>query len=308
MSTERKGTEVLVGAFLLIGFGCLAGMILMFGHTGNRAQKYYQLTVEFPNASGLIKGSDVLLSGARVGQIAAPPRLMPATFRVEAKLDIREDVRIPRTAVFTVGSSGLLGDRFVDVHLPPGFDSADVFSPGERIAGVRTGGLEELTSKGGAVMDQLAEELEHIQIMTSRLSDGLLHERNLKNIEETFANLRAATEKFKATSQNLEDVVNKAGQTIDSAHTTMKTADGAANDLRSAIADLHKTLDAATKTIDNASVLVKKVGDGGGPLGELIADQKMAEDLKAFVTNLRRSGVLFYKDRPAASPAPGTRR
>jgi phospholipid/cholesterol/gamma-HCH transport system substrate-binding protein len=227
---------------------------------------------------------------------------------VEAKLDIREEVRIPRTAVFTVGSSGLLGDRFVDVHLPAGFDSADTFKAGERIAGTRAGGLEELTSKGGAVMDQLAEELEHIQIMTSRLSEGLLHERNLKNIEATFANLREATEKFKVTSQNLEQVVAKAGETIESANTTMKTADGAAADLRSTIADLHKTLDAATKTIDNAAVLVKKASDGGGPLGALIADQKMAEDLKSFVTNLRRSGVLFYRDRPLASPAPGARR
>src|SRR6266853_5678802 len=125
MSTERKGVEFFVGLFLLIGFGCIAVMVVMFGKAGSGPQHFYALTVEFPNASGLIKGSDVLLSGARIGRVAGPPTLIRDTFRVEAKLEISEEVRIPRGATFVVGSSGLLGDRYVDVQLPPTFDPAD---------------------------------------------------------------------------------------------------------------------------------------------------------------------------------------
>lgn len=314
MSTERKGLEVLVGLFLLIGFGCLGAIVVFFGKVGGGLDKSYSMTVEFPNASGLIKGSDVLLAGAHVGRVADAPRLISGSFRVEARLEISERVRIPRGATFLVGSSGLLGDRFVDVHLKPGFDPAETYQPGERVTGLRSGGIDELANKGGAVIDQLSAELEHIQLMTARLNDGLLHERNLKNIEATFDNLRAATEKFKETSQNLETLVGKAGATLEAANATMKTANGAATDLRTTIADLHKTIDAAAKTVDATSTLVKKASEGGGPLGMLINDRKMADDLKSFVTNLRRSGVLFYKDRlptappgAAATPAPAPR-
>src|SRR5258708_34372932 len=125
MSTERKGVEFFVGLFLLLGFGCIAAMVVMFGKAGGGLQHFYLLTVEFPNASGLIKGSDVLLAGAHVGRVAAAPALIRDTFRVEARLEISEDVRIPHGATFLVGSSGLLGDRYFDVQLPPTFDAAN---------------------------------------------------------------------------------------------------------------------------------------------------------------------------------------
>ena len=57
--------------------------------------------------------------------------------------------------------------------------------------------------------------------------------------------------------------------------------------------------DTATKTVDSAKGLITKVSSGEGTVGALISDRQMAADLRALVTNLRRSGVLFYKDRPA---------
>ena len=52
MSTERKGVELFVGLFLLLGFGVIATMVLMFGRLGKGFQKTYPITVEFSNASG----------------------------------------------------------------------------------------------------------------------------------------------------------------------------------------------------------------------------------------------------------------
>jgi phospholipid/cholesterol/gamma-HCH transport system substrate-binding protein len=73
MSTERKGTELFVGLFLIIGFSVIAVMVVMFGRFGESLTKFYEITVEFPNASGLIKGADVLLAGRRIGHVAEAP-------------------------------------------------------------------------------------------------------------------------------------------------------------------------------------------------------------------------------------------
>ena len=70
MSTERKGIEVYVGLFLFVGMATIAAMVVVFGRVGEGFQKTYPLVVEFPNASGLIKDSYVLMSGAQIGKVA----------------------------------------------------------------------------------------------------------------------------------------------------------------------------------------------------------------------------------------------
>lgn len=314
MSTERKGTEVFVGLFLFIGFAFIAVMVVMFGRVSLGTKDTYQITVEFPNASGLVKGSDVLLAGARIGNVAerpAAPKVVGNSFWVAVKLNLRSDVQIPEQCNFVVGSSGLLGDRFVDIQPHAGFNPEKVIQPNSRIVGTTPGGgLNELTSKGGVVMDQLTREIEKISEMLTRINEGVLHETNLKNLEATFANLKATTENFKATTAELDTMMQKVGGTLDAAKGTMKTADGAAGDLRLAIADIREMADTATKTVDSAGLLVKKATNGDGTLGTLINDKKLAEDLRALAANLRRSGVLFYRDRPlpATTPEPKRRR
>ncbi|HEV7402266.1 MAG TPA: hypothetical protein VGO11_05035, partial [Chthoniobacteraceae bacterium] len=241
------------------------------------------------------------------GRVASGPDLEAGTYRITATLAIRADIKLPRATRFVIGSTGLLGDKFVDVQLPPKFTLDDPLKDGEFVAPSKagSGGLSELTDKGAVVMDKLVTELEHIEQLTARLNEGLLHERNLKNIEQTFENLKQTTENFSKASQSLEEVVSKAGTLIDTTQGTVKSADATAAELTVAIGDLRKMIASATKAVDTTAGLAKKAADGEGALGVLINDKKMAEDLKALAANLRRTGVLFYKDRPiAGTPAP----
>jgi len=304
MNAKRENVELFVGLFLLIGFGFVAGMIIIFGSKGSQARDSYDLTVEFPNADGVIRNAQVMLSGAPIGQVNGPPVLVGTSYRVQMDLKIMNRVRIPRSAAFSISSTGRMGDKFVNVVVPAKFDPADFLAPGERVNGlVRGTGFEELTDKGAVIMEQLDAELKQIDTLTATLNQKLLSDQNMANLQETFTNLKATSDGLKAASQNINAVVEKAGATVDTAKSVMKTADGAASDLRLAIADTRKTVDAATKTIDAAKTLLKKASDGDGTLGTLINDRKMADDLKSLVANLRKSGVLFYKDR-AANPAP----
>ena len=304
MSTERKGVEIYVGLFLLIGLATIAAMAVMFGRVGQGFEKYYPITVEFPNAGGLVKDSDVLLAGARIGHVAEAPTLVGRSYTVAVKLNIRDDVKIPRKSTFLVGSSGLLGDRFVDVVPQGNFDPTDVVEPNARIEGTRASGLDDLTQKGGVVMDQLIDEIEEMKKLTVRLNEGLLSDQNMKNLEETFANLKTTSANFHESSKKLDPVLVGAQSAVDSAKGTMKTVEGAASDLKTAIADYRKTAQAATDTITSAKSLLKKASEGDGALGTLISDRQTAENLRLFLANLKRSGPIFYRDRPVPAPTP----
>ena len=310
MSTERKGVEFLVGLFLLIGFGVLAAMIITFGRLGRGMEDRYPMRVRFPNASGLVKGSGVLLSGAQIGVVSEAPKLSGANYEVEVGLLIREAVKIPRTSTFQIRSSGMLGDSYVDVVPPRTFTPSDFAEPGELINGQRTGGFDELTSKGSQVMDTLNTDvlkrvsatLDEIKITTANLNEKLLSEQNLKNVEDTFANLKTTTENFAKTAHDLDAMVGRVQEAVDTAKGTMKTIDSAAKTIDGAAGDVRLTLGDFRKTADSARGLLNKAATGDGAMGTLISDKQTAEDLKALIANMRRSGVLWYKNKPVAAP------
>lgn len=305
MSTEHKRTEVLVGTFVLIGLIFIAAMIVIFGR--KNMGDGYPITVEFPNASGLVKGCDVQLSGAKVGNVIKAPKLIGKSYAVAAHLVIRDGVQIPRKSTYLIRTNGVLGDSFVDVVPPPEFDPNDFVQPGDTVAGSRASGLDELTAKGGRMIDTMNEEvlrklnaqLDELHIATKSINERLLTDKNLKNLEDTFANLKTSAAGFAETSKNLDAVVAKTSEAVDATKTTLKTVDGVAGDVRLALGDFRKVA-------DSANTLVKKATAGDGTLGTLISDKQTAENFKTLIANMRRSGVLFYKDRPLSAPPVST--
>ena len=301
MSTNHRGAEFFVGLFLLIGLGMIAVMVLIFGRVSGGMQKLYPLTVEFPNASGLVKGCDVLISGARVGMVVEPPRLVDSRYGVAVQLNINDTVKIPRTSSFQIRTNGMLGDAYVDVIPPLQYTPEDFAKPGETIAGMKLGGFDELTSKGTVLMDRLNTEiltkvagsLDEIKVAAASLNGRLLTEKNLKNVEDTFSNLKDASGEFTKTSKDLDSVMAKAQDAIDSVKVTMKTANASAEELKLALGDLRRMADTATKTVDSAKGLINKATTGEGTFGALVSDKQMASDLKALISNMRRSGMLF---------------
>src|SRR6266567_1968048 len=126
MNRHERGLEFKVGAFVFVGLAMLGALVVQFGRLGEGLKTYYPLTVRFTDASGLLKGSDVLLAGAKIGRVSAGPRLVREGNGVEVPLRIYDYVQIPAGSKFTVGSSGLLGDRFVNVAMPAGKPSSFV--------------------------------------------------------------------------------------------------------------------------------------------------------------------------------------
>ena len=70
MNQDERGIEVKVGAFVFVGLAVLAALVVQFGRVGEGMKTYYPLTVRFSDASGLLKGSDVLLAGAKIGRVS----------------------------------------------------------------------------------------------------------------------------------------------------------------------------------------------------------------------------------------------
>ena len=255
----------------------LGALVVQFGRLGEGFKTYYALTVRFNDASGLLKGSDVLLAGARIGKVADGPRLVHEGTGIAVPLKIYDYIKIPEGAKFTVGSSGLLGDRFVNVTMPPGQPKAYV-QPNAYINGARETGIDDLTREGGALVNDLRGTVQKIDTTVNRLNEDTLSSTNMENLKSSMAHLNEATGSLADSSKKLDGV-------IEQADSTMTSAKEAADSLQSAITDARKVINSAAK--------------GKGLVSALLNDQQLANDLHALITNLRAHGVLFYRDSAA---------
>lgn len=277
MNRHERGLEFKVGVFVFVGLAMLGALLVQFGRLGEGFKTYYSLTVRFTNASGLLKGSDVLLAGARIGKVAGGPRLIREGNGVAVPLKIYDYVKIPDGTKFTVGSSGLLGDRFVVVTPPPGAPKG-YLPPNAFIDGTRETGIDDLTKEGGALVNDLRGTVQKIDTAVDRLNHDTLSQQNMENLKASMEHLNQATGALAESSKKLDGVIEQADSAMASAK---KAADG----LQSAITDTRKVLRSAMQ--------------GKGLVATLLNDQQLANDLHALVSNLRAHGVLFYRDSAA---------
>src|SRR6202023_4295708 len=191
MNRHERGLEFKVGAFVFVGLAALGALVVQFGRLGEGFKTYYPLTVQFNDASGLLKGSDVLLGGARIGKVAGGPRLLREGNGVAVPLKIYDYVKIPDASKFTVGSSGLLGDRFVNVTMPSGTPTK-FLPPNTTINGARETGIEALTREGGALVGDLRGVVQKIDTTVTRLNDEMLSKETVANLKSSVAHLNEA--------------------------------------------------------------------------------------------------------------------
>ncbi len=279
MNRHERGLEFKVGIFVFVGLAMLAALLVQFGRLGEGFKTYYPLTVRFTNASGLLKGSDVLLAGARIGKVSGGPRLVREGDGVAVPLKIYDYVKVPEGTKFSVGSSGLLGDRFVVVTPPPG-QPKGYLPPNAYIDGTRETGIDDLTREGGALVGDLRGTVQKIDTTVNRLNQETLSSANMENLKSSMEHLNQATGALAESSKKLDGVIGQADS-------TMASAKKAADNLQNAIADTRKVLQSATQ--------------GKGLVATLLNDQQLANDLHALVTNLRAHGVLFYRDSAATT-------
>src|SRR2546426_2509022 len=270
MNRHERGLEFKVGAFVFVGLAMLGALVVQFGRLGEGLKTYYPLTVRFTDASGLLKGSDVLLAGAKIGKVSGGPRMVRQGQGVDVPLKIYDYIKVPEGSKFTVGSSGLLGDRFVNVVMPPGQPKA-FLAPNTHISGARETGIDDLTREGGALVNGLRTTVQ-------KLNQDTLSSQNMEKLKSSMEHLNQATGALAESSKKLDGVV-------DQADSTMESAKKSADNLQNAIADTRK--------------LLRTAREGNGLLAEVLNNQALANDLRALVSNLRAHGILFYRDSAA---------
>jgi phospholipid/cholesterol/gamma-HCH transport system substrate-binding protein len=119
--------ETVMGAVVLV----VAAFFLFFAYSSSQLRSVagYQLNAQFENIDGIRDGSDVRISGIKVGSVTNTA-LDPTTFLATVQMSVQPTVKLPDDSVAEIVSSGLLSEKYMS--LVPGGSDKDI-QPGGRI-------------------------------------------------------------------------------------------------------------------------------------------------------------------------------
>jgi phospholipid/cholesterol/gamma-HCH transport system substrate-binding protein len=290
MTAQERLTQLRVGIFVAIGLLAIGLMVVYFGRFGESFHGYYRIRVEYSNASGIYKGASVLLAGAKVGSVEHNPVILPNMDGVYVTLKIYNQVSIPSAAQFTIGSSGLLGDRFVQIVLGKDAKASPALQPDSVVKGKGESGFGEVSEQAGVLLADIQEAVGNINKVVQKLNNDVFKEATIANLNTTISNLKETSSSFVETSKKVDGVVNKVDGLVNKAEGAIETG-------QETFASAKHAADEFKKTAVDIRSVVLQAKQGRGALGVLLSDREMADNLKALVANLRRHGILWYKDR-----------
>ncbi len=330
MAIKEKRSEAIVGLFLLIGLFALGALIVKFGTIGDSDMEgFYNVDITFDDASGLIKGSEIRMGGARIGKVMNTPELQD-DLKVLVKMRLSGKFKIDKKSSFQVESLSIIGDKMI-VVTPSEVKSNQFLVEGDTLKGSSAGGLDALQSDAESVardarvfikdarttllkvdstIDDIRAVAGGLAKAIDKINADLLDQETIAALKQSVLNLEQATANFKTIGDDVKPTLKEMREALASvknaanaASTTFVTANEQIQKLEPTFAGIPDTLGSfksaaasAEKFIGKADETLTKINDGDGLLGTLTDDKDFSNDTKQFVKNLKHYGIFRYKD------------
>ncbi len=268
--------EIQVGVFAVL---CL--LVLVFGLMWLRdfrfAKRFNVYKADFADTGGLVPGDGVTVAGFRKGSVR---RMRLLDRGVEVELAIEQDVQLRTDAVASVGTKGLLGERFV--ALDRGSQGA-VLPPGGSIRGRVDYGMAEIMSGAGELMTSARKASDDVQRILETLSSATqdaelrrgVHDASVSAtrvrelLEGNHAALTGSIQSFQHAAENVSRLTGNTEEDIVAVVRDMRAASGK-------LESLLARMDTTAVKVDRVAT---RVLESDGTVSRLIDDPSVYNDL-----------------------------
>ena len=159
---RRWNTDLKVGLFILLSISALlfmtfkiGGKLPFFGKDGQT-----RLIIVFNRVSGVSEKSHVKMAGVNIGKVRS---IGLEGRKAKVIIDLNRGARIPVDSIASIRSSGLLGEKFIDIY--PGESDAFVKNGAALPKSIDPTDIDEMMTK-------LSAALEDVQLFTRTLSES----------------------------------------------------------------------------------------------------------------------------------------
>ena len=279
-------TEAKVGAFTAAGLVLLVALVLGLSGFSLKGNKGYTVYAGFHQVIGVEKQAKVCLSGVPIGEVQD---IANDGGGVTVEMRIHPDVHIPEGSHVTIGTPGVMGEKFVNVV--PAEDRGHYIGDGAYLIGDDEQGMDSmfaginqvvaqaqglLTSLNSIAGDKnfrqsILQMTVNMRDMTAHLS-GLMAQlesmaaENRGNVKDMTANLKTVTASMERTMANVEAMMANMNSVLGDPQT--------AENVRATLANLKDTSERVQHIAEN--------------LDSVAGDPQTAQDLKDTITKAKQ--------------------
>ena len=229
---KQKSVQIRVGIFVFFTLVTFMAAIFLLGSRTQYFQPQYSLKAVFSNVGYLLEGAGVYLAGVQVGRVGEIRFFEDvAAQKVLVSLKVTRDYqnRIRQDSVAVITSSGLLGDKYIDITL--GSESEPVLLDRMFIRTQEPADYSQLIRQGEEVLKNTIEITSAMAVLTSgfrssqapmaaadllsslaqiakaiETGDGLIHTLIYdKGNDQIFADVSAATAALRDTLTGIKE-------------------------------------------------------------------------------------------------------
>ncbi|MBI2891874.1 MAG: MCE family protein [Nitrospirae bacterium] len=287
--------EVRVGLFVAVLLVVLLWSALKL--TGQRGvwRGGYRVSVTLESAEGLRSNGFVKMAGVPIGQIES---IDLVANRARVHVRVREDVRLTEDCLVTAKTTGILGDRYLEIRdctdkAPPIEDGGEIKRVGISVS------LDEITGK----LASIADNIQAVTDAMSRVLGGRKGEQELgamvedlrgtihtvrQIVEENRAKLSDSMTSFQETARALGESVPEIAERLERAAADVQEFVAANRDrLQGSVEQFDQLVRRLTDSADSLKNITGKIDRGEGTLGKLVNDPALANSLTKTIEDVQ---------------------
>lgn len=280
MSVEAKVGAFTIGGLLLfiVSFIGLEGI-----HLGSNDG--YTIYAGFHQSMGLVEQTNVCLSGVPVGRVE---RVYNDGGGVTVEMRLNPEVKIPRKSAISITSSGVMGEKFVNI-IPHG-NGDDCLVDGEYVYGADDSGMDSMFQSMNKTLEKAQELLISINdiIADPTLKQSLIEMSvSMKNASAHMDGLMASLERMAVGNEaNVNQAMSELPVIMASMERTMGSVEHMMANIDTVAGD-PQVAENLRLTLQNVADTSKRVEHMVSNMDTVLGDPKTAEDAKAIISNAR---------------------
>ena len=298
MDRDRR-TSLWVGLFAFAALAAFAGAVLSLTAERGFWKPRYRLVAYFESVQGLVQGAPVRLAGKDVGNVESvgfsPIGSSRPPIRVDLSVDAGVQDRIRSDSQATIGTIGLLGDRYVELSL--GSEAGDVLADGAELRTATPLDISDVMAKGTQALDDVAELAHNMNQVVLDFGKQMGVAR-MADAARAFADVATQVREGKGLLHSLiydpyrgegVESINRSLAMLESILRNVSQGQGV---LHTLIYEPPQKQDIVMQTLqagEHLNSILGRIDRGEGTIGMLISDPTLYQDLKQLVGGAQRS-------------------
>jgi phospholipid/cholesterol/gamma-HCH transport system substrate-binding protein len=264
----KLNNEAKVGLMITVSFTIFIVLVALLAKI-NVSRSGYTLRVYFSFLNDLRIGAPVKIAGGiKIGYVET---IKQSGEKTEVDLWIEKKYKLVKNTKFAIFTSGLIGEKYINVFVPPASDVEEFLVDGDKVYGLDPASFDQMMmtfqsfmqdESGGQVLAEIFQNSKKFVGNLNKIADENRYDirQSIVSAKETIANLNFQSKAMMANinrfSKNMADLSDKNKD------------------------DINITLRNLSETSSNLNKIVFRIEKGRGTLGRLLNEEDIYNNLK----------------------------